>query len=232
MRPLVSTLLAVVACGPEPTNPDYPPEILPSPLAVTEGTSTTFLIGLEGGPQDQAYGTFYLGTSICPSGTKIVFSPCGFNLTPSGDYPATAKVVAVSDPDALDEDIRATAYLNGSGSTPDADFVVHIVDVDAVHVAADPWYVLFANGEATFGVRLTQPPTATVTVDVKPQIVGSQLQLTPSTLSFDASNFDVLQPITVSGSVDLRYQSERIALMPSDGGPTELVYVEGHFTDP
>jgi hypothetical protein len=233
MRPSVTALLVLGACGPEPINTDYPDHILPRPsLAVTEGTSTAFLLGLEGGPYPGAAGAFFLGPDICPTDATIVFFPCNFRLSSPTNYPVKVKVIARSDPDGLDEDVDTTAYLFGEISEANARLVVHVVDVDAVHVAADPWYVLFANGAATFGVRLTQPPTASFTVDVKPQLMGSQLQLAPSTLSFDASNFDALQPITVSGFVDLRLKAEQIALVPSDGGPTEFVYVEGHFSTP
>ena len=180
----MAAVLAACGCGPDGTNPVYPPAIFPRPsLTVTEGESTTFLLGLEGGPMRGVTGVFYQGAASCPMGAKVSFEPCSFDFSSSADYPISVVLNAASDADTTNEEIDVSVYLSGEAAAPDADLAVFVVDRDALNVAASTWTLTLApSSSAEFFVRLTQPPNTPVSVDLRSRNQNAELQITPMTL--------------------------------------------------
>jgi len=191
-----------------------PALVFPRPLTITEGATTTFGLGMIDGPRSDVDISILQGNAYCPTGTALGFDPCRF--TPSSDhYPVGITMMAVKDDDAVDDMRDAVFYPAGTISAPDHDLVVYIVDTDALNVVASNWSLTLAPGATTsFEVRLTQPPTAPMTVAVQPGNDDGALELTPTSLTFDATTFDVPQTVVVSGTIS---ESREVYLTPAGG---------------
>jgi hypothetical protein len=194
--------------GPDPTL------VFPHPLTITEGATTTFALGLINGPRSDVDISILQGNDYCPTGTALSFAPCRF--TPSSDhYPVGITMMATKDDDAVDDMLEAFVYPAGTISALDHDLWVYIVDTDALNVVASNWSLTLAPGATTsFEVQLTQPPAAPMMVAVQPGNDDGLLQLTPTSLTFDATTFDVPQTVVVSGTIS---ESREVYLTPGGG---------------
>jgi len=210
-----------------------------NPVIVAEGSVNSFSVSLDQAPADPVTvtTTFASGDadlSVMLGGT-LVFDASNF------DVPQTVVIAAGKDADFIDG--TATFTVETSGPELNASVTVNAQEDDNdfdegsndLIVVADLPMNVPEETSGTFTVRLEQAPAGTVTVGFL--IVGgnSVYSVDPVSLTFDASNFDVPQTVTVSHADDANYTPENtIIVVFTDDEFTDIeqVLVEGPDNDP
>ncbi|NJK60097.1 MAG: hypothetical protein HC918_07485 [Oscillatoriales cyanobacterium SM2_1_8] len=90
-----------------------------------------------------------------------------------------------------------SGYTLGANSSP---VTVTITDIDTAGISVNPTQILTseAGTAGTFAIALDSQPTATVTVDLT-GLVATQGTLSTQALTFNATNWDQAQTVTVTG---------------------------------
>ena len=151
-------------------------------------------------------------TQVMLSVSNLTTSDSDYSALPavltidSGQPQGTATMLLVPADDSIDEDdetfeVRgATAEL----ALPVAAQQVIITDDDAAGVSIDPTELIVIEGDATgasYAVVLDSQPTGDVTVTVSGHD-GTDVSVTPSTLTFTSGNWETPQTVTVSAAQD------------------------------
>lgn len=168
---------------------------LPGDLLVMEGASATFAVALAADPG----GPITITTAASAAGATV--SPATLTFAADWAVAQTMTVTAPADADALDETVSID--LGGphvvAGTVP----VVVLDDERQNFVIAPTALALQERGPVgTFTVRLTQPPTGSLAIDVAvadPAIATA----TPATLTFTAADYQLAQTITVTPRADI-----------------------------
>jgi hypothetical protein len=194
MGPWRACLIAVstlVGCG-EP--PPFQELLVPNGVTVTEGQSSTFELRLlDPPPKSRLRGA--IGPAAADS-DKVLVTPSEFDLSPTS-YPELITITALVDLDAMDESIHMGAAIYGDIGH---DFWVYIIDTNIQHIVPDSWDITMPPAStATVGIRLTQPPSAALTVALASSDDGVAA-VSPTTMVFGAANYDVAQPATIDST--------------------------------
>ncbi len=201
------SLAAVVACTGACATPAPDPSIttadivFPKIVTVTEGGSTAFRVGVAPVPISELGGVVNTADSSVASVT-----PDQFVASASAD-PVMMTLYGTDDmmPDALNRGTTFTGHMDGDDAQSGGGLAL-VVDKDSLNVIADPWWVIMTSAStATFDVRLTQPPSSSMTVTLE---LGSDstsstiITFEPTTLVFGPTDYNVPQSVTVtSGSL-------------------------------
>jgi hypothetical protein len=230
-RAFVLALAAASGCAEPMTGGDVPPDLLvphivyPHELTVTEGSSTTFVVGLDRG-EDYARGMTYLDT------TSITITPPRLTLSPT--VPSQMfTLTALADDNTLDEMSSIPFRIQGTTTEASPTVKVRAVDIDAPNYVASNWNVRVpANGSATFDVTLSQPPSAPITVapTLSPDD-AMHVAVSPASLSFDASNYTTPQTVTATRTDTTFFAPVGIALEGAGEYPAATVTVGAPYEE-
>jgi hypothetical protein len=185
------TTLGSGGCGDDPTPQDVyiPKLIFPGEVTVTEGGSTTFMLSTADFSHGDASGVFVSRNPL------VTATPTRFDLTPSAPS-LMVTVTAGADSNSTNERAVMTPWIPGSVGSPGMQ--IQVADTNAENVVADPWTLtLPVSTVGTFAVRMTQQPSSTVTVMLSGIAIAT---ITPTTMTFTASNYDMPQICMVSAS--------------------------------
>ncbi|HIA00989.1 MAG TPA: hypothetical protein EYN66_03630, partial [Myxococcales bacterium] len=110
------------------------------------------------------------------------------------------QITALQDLDSDDEDLILT--LTESTSSASNSVTVNIVDDEVQAIVVSPGLVVLDEGSTgSFTVVLAHDPTGSVTVGLV-SAVSAAATVTPSTLSFDSSNYTSPQTVVITGLED------------------------------
>ena len=184
----------------------------PTALTVVEGSTASYTVVLDTQPSADVTVavTGHAGTDLSLSGQtltndELTFTPDNWN------QPQTVTITAGQDDDAAADPAVTLAHaVSGAGeyaavSAEDIPSVtVTIEEDDATRVSIDPTALTVTEGDATgasYTVVLDSQPTADVTVDISGH-AGTDVLVTPSTLTFTSENWETPQTVTVSAAQD------------------------------
>lgn len=196
---------------------DEAPALLavPEKLEIDEGDSGAFSVKLATKPE----GAVLVSISVTSVGAGSV-NPPGLTFTPT-DYarPRTVPVPTPHDADARDE--RLTVALTASGGGYDglsASVEVTVKDDEAPALVTSVEKLDVAEGESdAFTVKLATPPSGRVTVSVTSDDAAA-VSVTPSSLSFTASDYGSIRKVRVTGAQDADAANEETAVTLSASG--------------
>ncbi len=176
------------------------PTTAASASATEGGAAASMRVSLRAAPTDNITVTYVGDGQVGPASAQtITFTPATWAT------PQTVSVPAIDD--AIDEASPLAASVTFAvasptdvayDSIPDISRIVPVFDNDTagldVSAAASGVAVAESGTSATYAVRLTSQPIGTVTVAVGH---GTQATATPSTLSFDGTNWSTPRTVTV-----------------------------------
>jgi hypothetical protein len=222
-RTFVLAAVTASGCAEPMSNGDVPPDLLvphivyPHELTVTEGSMTTFVVGLDRG-EDYARGMTYLDT------TAIVIAPPQLMLSHAVPV-QTFTLRALADTNTLDELSTIPFRIQGTTTAASPSVKVRAVDTGAPNYLASNWNVTApASGSATFDVTLTQPPSAPISVALQLSPDDAMhITVSPTALTFDTSNYNVAQTVTVTRTDAMFFAYARINLQEAGEFPAATV---------
>ncbi len=179
--------------------------ISPTDLTVGEGTSGTFTVKLATDPSAEVRVT--LEQPSASDNDDVSFTPDELTFTEGDDgnwdTTQTVTVTAAADDDGIGD--KATINLTAAGgdyASVRGSVMVTVKDDDhGLYVSASSLDVR-ENGENSFTVRLNRVPTGNVTVDLDESPSNSDINITPASLSFTPSNWNIEQVVIVSADDD------------------------------
>ena len=184
-----------------------------SSLSVSEGDDATYLVSLTSEPSSE------VTVDVLPDDTGVatVWVPSLTFTASNWHMPQTVVVGGVRDfvDDGRNRPVLISHDVSGVGSGYDgfvADAVsVTVRDDDAKGVSLSPSGLVLVEGDTgAYKVALGSKPVGTVTVRVGSSATGVAT-VSPSELTFDASNWDVKQEVAVSGVADTAFTGVRSA---------------------
>ncbi|WP_156013221.1 beta strand repeat-containing protein, partial [Thioalkalivibrio sp. HK1] len=202
-------------------------------VALTEGQTTTFDVRLSAQPSANVTVTLTqptdndvkLDTDANETGnqTTLIFTASNWNVARS------VTLSAAEDFDTADETTSISVSASGGGYGDARGTVgIDLTDDDAGHLTLpSAAVVIVEGGTATFDVKLTAPPSATVTLTL-PQPDNTDITLdtdsvasgNQTTLTFTTSNWNTAQTVTVNAAedADTANESATISVSASGGG--------------
>ena len=176
----------------------------PTALTVVEGSTASYTVVLDTQPSADV-----TVAVTGHAGTDVLVTPS--TLTFTSENWGTAQTVTVSaaqdDDAATDEAVTLAHAVSGADEyqavTTDS-VTVTIDEDDAARVSIAPTSLTVIEGDATgasYTVVLDSQPTADVTVDISGH-AGTDVLVTPSTLTFTSENWETPQTVTVSAAQD------------------------------
>ena len=166
-------------------------------LSLTEGGSTaTYTVVLDALPSGNVTVIPYSDDT-----DAAMVSPALTFTTTNWDTPRTVTVTPVDDDDANDETVMVSHAVSGyprvSNSDVD-DLTVTVADDDTAGVTVTPTSLALAEGgsTATYTVKLNTLPSGNVTVT--PNSDDSRAVTVSAALTFNSSNWNTAQPVTVT----------------------------------
>ncbi|MBF2760280.1 MAG: hypothetical protein ISN28_08405 [Ectothiorhodospiraceae bacterium AqS1] len=172
-----------------------------SSLGLTEGgQAKEFTFSLKTKPKGGS-----VSVSITKSGSgDVTVSPASVSFTTSNwNTPKTVTVSAADDDDGVND--TAAVSLSASGAdygSITAGVTIDVTDKDTPGLTIDPTSLDVDEGEdGSFNVNLTTEPSGSVTVDLT-KSGSDDVSLSPTSLSFTASNWESAQTVTVSAAAD------------------------------
>ena len=191
--------------------------ILASPTTLTvteEGATATFDVSLTVQPDADVTVSIASGDA----GAAVVDKTSLTFTVDNYDQPQTVTVTGVGDADVADESVTLT--LSSDGLT-DVTVAITVEDEDVQTIVASTATLSVTEGDSTtFTVRLSNDPLGNVTVSLASSDTGAAT-VSPATLSFDSSNYDQPQTVTVAGVNDVDGNNEAVAITVSSAGLTE-----------
>lgn len=166
----------------------------PTTLTVDEGDDATFGVALTVEPNAD------VTVNVASSAASAAVDVATLTFTPDNyDEPQTVTVSGVSDDDVADEAVSVT--LSSDGLT-DVTVAVTVADDDTQTIQTSaPTVGVDEGGTGSFTVRLSNDPLGPVEVTVASSN-GAKATASPSTLTFDSSNYADPQTVTVTGVDD------------------------------
>jgi alpha-tubulin suppressor-like RCC1 family protein len=126
-------------------------------------------------------------------------------------------VAGVQDPDAANESVTLT--LSSAGMTSKT-VMVTVIDDDTLGIVTSGAAVALGEaGTATFQVKLSAMPAASVAVAVGSSDTGAAT-VAPATLTFTTANYATFQTVTVTGVQDLDLADETVTIAVTSPGLT------------
>ena len=174
--------------------------VSPTALSVPEGGSGSYTVVLESEPAGEVTVTAAVAT-----GTDVAVSPGSLTFTADNwSKPQEVTVRAAEDADALaDAEVTVRHAVSGYGAeTVAADVTVTIVENDTAGVAVSPTALSVPEGgSGSYTVVLATRPDGTVTVTAA-VATGTDVAVSPGSLSFTADNWSEPQEMTVRAAED------------------------------
>ncbi|MBF2755724.1 MAG: hypothetical protein ISN29_10785 [Gammaproteobacteria bacterium AqS3] len=172
--------------------------VLPTSLTINEGGTGTFTVRMA----DQAGANSQAVLSLTSDNPDVTFSPNQLHFSRSNwNAPRTVTVRAAQDSDSLDD--MATIRLRDLYDVQDASVSVSVIDDEAPTVgltlSADE-LSLDEGHSTTFTVRLTAQPGNIRTVSLAAS--NKDVTITPATLRFSTSDWNIAQTVTVRAAHD------------------------------
>ena len=185
---------------------------------LTEGGSTgSFTVELDTAPTSSAT----LSVTSGDTGAATV-SPATLTFTSENyDTAQTVTVTTIQDDDDTDESVAITVAVTGGYDNADAATKTISVDDDDGRIVVDPSPVSITEGNSadSFKVKLSRAPTSDTVIGV---VSGDTdvVTLSPTSLTFTASNYDMEQMVTLLPVDDDDAQDDdaTITLSVSSGG--------------
>ena len=209
----------------------------PESLTLTEGGSASYTVKLSSEPS----ATVVVLVSG-HSGSDLTLSGLSSNTltftTQNWDAAQTITVTAAEDTDTADDSVTLTHTPAGGGFSDAADLTVTVSDNDGSKILLSQPSLELTEGDtagASYTVKLSSRPTATVTVTVSGHS-GSDLSLSGlsnNRLTFTTQNWNTEQTITVTAAEDTdeTHDSETLTHAPSGGGFSESVRLPVRILD-
>ncbi|HUQ04275.1 MAG TPA: hypothetical protein VM261_17370 [Kofleriaceae bacterium] len=166
-----------------------------STISVNEGGSGT--IGVSLGFVPLAATTVNLASSDMQGATV---TPATLNFTPANyATPQNITIAGVSDADGVDDTVTVNATATGATA---AAIAVTVQDDDVLGIETSTTTVTVGEaGTASFNVRLSAMPLADTTVMVMSSDVTAATAA-PAMLTFTTANYNIFQPVTLTGVGD------------------------------
>ena len=153
------------------------------------------------------------GGAATASPTTLTFDSSNY------DQPQTVDVTGIADADVADETVTltlsATDVADETVTVNVNDDDTQTIQVSAATVSVDEG----STGELT--VRLSNDPLGSFTVTLTSTDTGA-VTLSPTTLTFDSSNYDQPQTVTASGVVDADRNAESVPVRLSGTGVADV----------
>lgn len=181
----------------------------PTLLTVTEGQTDAFLVRPAFAPAGE------MTVSIVSSKPAAATSTAQTVTFTAADYetPKRVEIAGVADPDVVDESVDFALTTAG---LPDTAVSVTVTDKDTLNISLTTSSLALTEGAGakTFGVSLTQQPSAPVTVTLTSSDPGAAT-VSPATLTFTAASYATAQTVTVTPVDDADAASEAITVRVS-----------------
>ena len=133
-------------------------------------------------------------TLAIASGASLTFTPANFAT------PQTVMLAAAEDADTSNDSSVLTVSASG---LPSYNVGVNVVDNDNGLILSTTLLTINENGSGNFTVRLSDPPTANVTVNAARTSGDTDINVTSgATLTFTPANYNVPQTVTVAAASD------------------------------
>ena len=167
-------------------------------LTVAEGASGAYTMALDVVPTADVTVDITAGGDVSVSPTSLTFNSSNWSAA------QTVTVSAATDDDAAND----TVTLQHSASTTDsgylgisvADVQVAVTDDDSAGVTVSvPTLTVAEGASGAYTMALDVVPTADVTVDIT---AGGDVSVSPTSLTFNSSNWSAAQTVTVSAATD------------------------------
>ena len=170
-----------------------------STVALTEGGATgSYTVALSSAPNADV-------TVAVSSGDTgaVTASPSSLTFT-STNYSSmqTVTLTAVNDGDGADESVTVSNTASGGGYDVSGDVTVSVDDDDQGLTLSKSTVSVTEGSTATYTVRLAAAPNADVTVTIAHAGGDSDLTVSPTSLTFSATNSATAQTVTVSAAED------------------------------
>ena len=196
--------------------------VAPQSLALDEGGppgNYTFVLDTE--PSGAVTVT---ATSSDPGAVAVEPGTLTFNRR-TWSTPQPVTVTAVNDGDADNENVTITHAISGyAGKTSGPDVAVAVTDDDERGVTVTPLSLSLDEGGSagTYDVVLDTDPGGTVTVTASSSDEGA-VTVAPGTLTFDDSDWDTPQAVTVRPVDDADAEDENVTITHAVSGYTVIV---------
>jgi hypothetical protein len=167
----------------------------PTTVTVDEEDTATFDVSLTVQPDANVTVNVASGNEgkATVDAATLTFTPANY------DQPQTVTVSGLADADVADDPVTVT--LSSDGLT-DVTVSVTVADDDTQTIQVnDATIDVNEGGDGSFTVRLSNDPLGEVEVTVASSN-GAAATASPATLTFDSSNYDDPQTVTVSGTSD------------------------------
>jgi hypothetical protein len=186
-------------------NPQLIVEPDPSTLSLVEGEpAAMFLVRLSEDPQRSIAASF---TVADPS--VLTIDPAAGSLDSTNFQGGVTVTLRPLDDDDAANDVTDITVTTDVGTET---YTVTVVDDDAPNLVVTPLQISVVEGDAgTFEVRFSSPPADTVAVSVRSSD-GARATVSPTTLSFDGSNWMTAQTVTVTSFDDVDLADDAITV--------------------
>ena len=189
------------------------------PMTLDEGGTDTFGISLDTAPT-----TDIIVSVISDDPGAATVSPSSLTFDSRNHHTVqTVTVAAVQDSDNMDEDVDITLSIPADGGIIASDLTKRITVTDddnpSGSLTVDPpgSLALDEGSLGTFTVALETAPNGNVTVAVRSGDAGA-LRVSPASLSFDTSNYDTAQTVTITAVDDDDTDNESIEITLTTSG--------------
>ncbi len=142
------------------------------------------------------------------------------------DQPQTVRITGVDDIDLANE--QTTVSFNAAAQGLTTNRTINVLDDDTQVLDVSPTVIAVnEGGQNTFGVRLLFLPSGNVTVNVAVAAPNAlDISASPAVLTFTPGDYDVAQPVTVTGLQDSDVTNEQATVnVTSSGVPSRSVTV-------
>ena len=147
--------------------------------------------------------------------------------TSNWNQPQSVTLLALNDPDALDESGSLNHVASGAnygGRAPDVRMSISINDTTLAAVGIDPTTLSMTEGRtATYGVVLQSQPLSTVVITVASSDPGA-VSAAPGRMTFTSSTWDQEQTVTLTAVPDPDADNESATISHSSSTSSDIAY--------
>ncbi|MCB1176176.1 MAG: hypothetical protein KDK36_01240, partial [Leptospiraceae bacterium] len=181
---------------------------------VNEGGQSTVIISLSGDPGETRV------INLTPSDTNAVTLSTNSLTFTSDNYSQSILIYGVEDTNVASESVTITAIPAVAGGIVGATQNITTVDNDSMNIVLSGLGSTMVNEglTTTFKVNLTHDPGGDLTVNFGSSYSG--VTLTPSSFTFNSSNYNSQQTITINALQDANQDSENVTITASATGVT------------
>ncbi|MCB1180226.1 MAG: hypothetical protein KDK36_21790, partial [Leptospiraceae bacterium] len=188
--------------------------IISGATSVNEGGQATVLISLSGDPGESRV------INLSSSDTNAVTLSTNSLTFTSANYSQSVFIYGVEDTNVASESITITASPAVGGGITGTTSTVSTIDNDSMNIMLSGLGSTMVNEglTTTFKVNLTHDPGGDLTVNFGSSYSG--VTVTPSSFTFNSSNYNSQQTITINALQDANQDSETVTITASATGVT------------